>query len=143
MTDVPRLTKALADAGVPHDIREYPDAGHAFLNDHDGAGDRNPVVFVVMGKFACSSGYHEPSAATPRAASPAALAASARSPVASTLLVMAATSRKVTSSARFGGGWRAWSSTGRAPRDRSGLPDPADGARFGLADGGSVVGGGC
>lgn len=57
-----RLGKALAAADVLHDIREYPDAGHAFMNDHVGAGDRNPVVFVVMGKFAGPSGYHEPSA---------------------------------------------------------------------------------
>jgi carboxymethylenebutenolidase len=57
-----RLSKALADAGVPHDFREYRDAGHAFLNDHVGAGDPNPVVFVVMGKLAGPSGYQEPSA---------------------------------------------------------------------------------
>ena len=48
--------------GVAHDLKEYPAAGHAFLNDHDTAGDPNPVVFVVMGKFAGPSGYHEPSA---------------------------------------------------------------------------------
>lgn len=57
-----RLGKALSAADVPHDIKEYPDAGHAFMNDHDSAGDHNPVVFVVMGKFAGPSGYHEPSA---------------------------------------------------------------------------------
>ena len=28
--------------GVPHDVKEYPDAGHSFLNDHDGAGDHSP-----------------------------------------------------------------------------------------------------
>jgi carboxymethylenebutenolidase len=48
-------------AGVAHDVKEYPGAGHAFLNDHDSAGDPNPVVFVV-GTFAGPSGYHEPSA---------------------------------------------------------------------------------
>ena len=48
--------------GVDHDVKEYPDAGHAFLNDHDGAGDRTPIIFVVMGKFGGPSGYHEPSA---------------------------------------------------------------------------------
>ena len=57
-----RLGQALAAAGVAHDVKEYPAAGHAFLNDHDSAGDPNPVVFVVMGKFAGPSGYHEPSA---------------------------------------------------------------------------------
>ena len=47
---------------MDHDVKEYPDAGHAFLNDHDSAGDRTPVIFVVMGKFAGTPGYHEPSA---------------------------------------------------------------------------------
>ena len=46
--------------------RSTRDAGHAFLNDHAPAGDPNPVVFVVMGKFADPSGYHEPSAADAR-----------------------------------------------------------------------------
>jgi len=57
-----RLGQALEALGVDHDVKEYPDAGHAFLNDHDRAGDPNPVIFVVMGKFAGPSGYHEPSA---------------------------------------------------------------------------------
>ena len=48
--------------GVDNDVKEYPGAGHAFLNDHDSAGDPNPVIFVVMGKFAGPSGYHEQSA---------------------------------------------------------------------------------
>ena len=57
-----RLDRVLEALGVEHDVREYPEAGHAFLNDHEGAGDRNPLIFVVMGKFAGPSGYHEPSA---------------------------------------------------------------------------------
>jgi carboxymethylenebutenolidase len=57
-----KLGAALEALGVDHDIKEYPDAGHAFLNDHDGTGDRAPVIFVVMGKFAGTSAYHEPSA---------------------------------------------------------------------------------
>lgn len=32
-----RLESALRTSGVEHDVKEYPDAGHAFLNDHDGA----------------------------------------------------------------------------------------------------------
>jgi carboxymethylenebutenolidase len=47
---------------VDHDVKEYPDAGHAFLNDHESAGDRTPIIFAVMGVFAGTSGYHEPSA---------------------------------------------------------------------------------
>jgi len=30
-----RLEPALTAAGVDHDIKVYPDAGHGFLNDHD------------------------------------------------------------------------------------------------------------
>jgi carboxymethylenebutenolidase len=42
---------------------KYAEAGHAFLNDHEGAGDKNPVLFRVMGKLTEEvSGYHEPSA---------------------------------------------------------------------------------
>ena len=57
-----RLARALQALGADHDVKEYPAAGHAFLNDHEGAGDPNPVIFVVMGKFAGPSGYHQPSA---------------------------------------------------------------------------------
>lgn len=57
-----KLGQALAALGVDHDIKEYPDAGHAFLNDHESAGDPNPLIFAVMGLFAGPSGYHEPSA---------------------------------------------------------------------------------
>ncbi len=58
-----RLERALTEVGVDHDVKEYPDAGHAFLNDHDQAGDKNPLVFAVMGKLTPGvSGYHEASA---------------------------------------------------------------------------------
>jgi carboxymethylenebutenolidase len=57
-----RLAQVLQALGVANDVKEYPGAGHAFLNDHDSAGDPNPVIFVVMGKFAGPSGYHGPSA---------------------------------------------------------------------------------
>ncbi|HZD68312.1 MAG TPA: dienelactone hydrolase family protein, partial [Actinomycetes bacterium] len=42
-----RLATVLEALGVDHDVKEYPEAGHAFLNDHEGAGDRNPLIFVV------------------------------------------------------------------------------------------------
>src|SRR5207302_1381199 len=32
-----RLSTALTANEVAHDVKEYPDAGHAFLNDHDPA----------------------------------------------------------------------------------------------------------
>jgi carboxymethylenebutenolidase len=50
---------------VEHDVKEYPEAGHAFLNDHDNV----PVLFAVMGKLTPGAGYHEPSAHDARDAS--------------------------------------------------------------------------
>jgi carboxymethylenebutenolidase len=35
-THVPRLEKALTDLHVPHDIKVYPAATHAFMNEHEG-----------------------------------------------------------------------------------------------------------
>ena len=54
-----QLERALSAAGVDHDVREYPEAGHSFLNNHD----RTDVstLFVVMGKIT-GARYHEPSA---------------------------------------------------------------------------------
>jgi carboxymethylenebutenolidase len=40
-----RLERALDAAGVPHDVKEYADAGHSFLNDHDS------VLFAVAGRL--------------------------------------------------------------------------------------------
>ena len=49
------LDGALARAGVERDVREYPGAGHSFLNRHDlGPGG---AILRVAG-----IGYHEPSA---------------------------------------------------------------------------------
>jgi carboxymethylenebutenolidase len=46
--------------------QEYPEAGHAFLNDHEGAGDRDPWVFRIMGLFSGPAHYDAPSAADSR-----------------------------------------------------------------------------
>ncbi len=35
-TDLPRLEKALTERDVPHDVKVYPGATHAFMNDHEG-----------------------------------------------------------------------------------------------------------
>ena len=59
-----RLERILTAVGVDHDIKEYPDAGHMFLNDHDPADV--PAVLAVMGKMSTSR-FHEPSAADARA----------------------------------------------------------------------------
>ena len=62
-----RLDRALKAAGVDHDIKEYPDAGHSFLNDLSlPSRVKTPAIFVVMGKFNGPSGLHEPSAADAR-----------------------------------------------------------------------------
>jgi carboxymethylenebutenolidase len=61
-----RFATVLEALGVEHDVKEYPEAGHAFLNDHEGAGDRNPLIFVVMGTFGGPSGFHERSATDAR-----------------------------------------------------------------------------
>ena len=53
-----RLETALKINGVEHDVKEYPDAGHAFLNTHDGA------TGWVMARIGMR--YHEPSAANAR-----------------------------------------------------------------------------
>ncbi len=53
-----RLERTLAALGVDHDVKEYPDAGHSFLNDH------HSVLFKVLGLV--SIAYHEPSASDAR-----------------------------------------------------------------------------
>ena len=57
-----RLDRALTAAGVEHDVKEYPDASHSFMNDHDRAD--LPVVLRVTAKLGLR--YHEPSAADAR-----------------------------------------------------------------------------
>jgi carboxymethylenebutenolidase len=47
---------------VPCDVKEYPDAAHGFLNQHDGTIG---VLITVMGRL-LGVGYHEPSAADAR-----------------------------------------------------------------------------
>ena len=54
-----RLEPMLTAAGVDHDIKIYPDAGHGFLNDHDPA--QLPLWVKVIAKLT-AAGFHEPSA---------------------------------------------------------------------------------
>lgn len=54
-----RLEQALAATGVDHDVKEYPDAGHGFLNEHSPG--EVPALLQVMGRFVRTA-YHEPSA---------------------------------------------------------------------------------
>ena len=54
-----RLERALTNAGIDHDVKEYPDVGHAFLNNHDG--EDVPFLFVLMSKIG-RMGYNEAAA---------------------------------------------------------------------------------
>jgi carboxymethylenebutenolidase len=50
-----KLDAALTEAGVEHDVKEYPDAGHSFLNRH------NLGPFSILEKVG-GLNYHQPSA---------------------------------------------------------------------------------
>jgi carboxymethylenebutenolidase len=54
------LEAALTAQGIAHDIREYPEVGHSFLNNHDG------LLFKVAGTL-MGGGYHAPTEADARA----------------------------------------------------------------------------
>jgi carboxymethylenebutenolidase len=58
------LERALTLNGVEHDIKVYPDTGHAFLNDPDPA--EVPRWALVAGALT-NTRYHEPSARDARA----------------------------------------------------------------------------
>ena len=55
-----KLERALAAAGVPHDVKEYPSAGHGFMNRHE----ESPVARVLAPLLPL--GYDEPAAADAR-----------------------------------------------------------------------------
>lgn len=59
-----RLEQVLTTLGIDHDVKEYPDAGHSFLNDH--RDERVPPVFALMARFIGGADYHEASAADAR-----------------------------------------------------------------------------
>lgn len=54
-----RLERALAITGVEHDVKEYADAGHSFLNNHERT--ETPFLFIMMGKLT-GAGYHDAAA---------------------------------------------------------------------------------
>jgi carboxymethylenebutenolidase len=60
-----KLDQTLEALGVDLDVKEYPDASHAFLNDHRREGPWS-VVYMVLGHLPVIAGYvgayHEPSA---------------------------------------------------------------------------------
>lgn len=51
-----RLEKALTELGVEHDVKEYPDAGHSFLNRINAGPGLGQIVKLA------GLGYHHPSA---------------------------------------------------------------------------------
>jgi carboxymethylenebutenolidase len=56
-----RLERALTANGIDHDVKEYPDAGHSFLNNHrDFLNNHRDLLFRVLS--VAGIGYHEPSA---------------------------------------------------------------------------------
>jgi carboxymethylenebutenolidase len=51
-----RLEEALSELGIPHDVKEYPEAGHSFMNRiHVGPVPESALRLVALD-------YHEPSA---------------------------------------------------------------------------------
>lgn len=54
-----RLERALTTCGVDHDVKEYPEAGHSFLNNHDD--DKVPAFFRITAPL-MGTDRHEPSA---------------------------------------------------------------------------------
>ncbi|HWD53846.1 MAG TPA: dienelactone hydrolase family protein [Acidimicrobiales bacterium] len=51
-----KLRVALERNDITHDVKEYPEAGHSFLNRHDS------VLFAVSGHLMGGGGYQEASA---------------------------------------------------------------------------------
>lgn len=54
-----RLAEALSANQITHDVKEYPRAGHSFLNDH--SDDETPMLISVLG-WLTGVRPHEPSA---------------------------------------------------------------------------------
>jgi len=55
-----RLDGILATLEIDHDVKEYSDAGHSFMNDHHD--EKTPWLFAVMGRFTGGIDFVEPSA---------------------------------------------------------------------------------
>jgi carboxymethylenebutenolidase len=54
-----RLEKILTASGVPHDVKEYPEAGHGFMEDH--VKSELPWLFVKLAPL-MGAGYNEAAA---------------------------------------------------------------------------------
>jgi len=54
------LDGILTTLAIDHDVKEYPDAGHSFMNDH--SDEHTPWVFALMGRFTGGIDFRESSA---------------------------------------------------------------------------------
>jgi carboxymethylenebutenolidase len=61
-----RLEEALTSVQVPHDVKEYPQARHGFLNDHRAGAAEGPALLAIMAKLMPGVGYNEAAAADAR-----------------------------------------------------------------------------
>lgn len=59
-----KLEKLLTDLGVPHDVKEYPEAGHSFLNDH--VPGEVPMIFRFASAMIGGADYNAEAAADAR-----------------------------------------------------------------------------
>ena len=55
-----RLDGILTSLEIEHDVKEYPEAGHSFMNDH--RDEKTPWLFGLMGRFAGGIDFVEPAA---------------------------------------------------------------------------------
>ena len=59
-----RLEAVLVANDIPHDVKEYPDADHAFINDHDPSDI--PTVVKIMSRLVGGAAHNAPAAADAR-----------------------------------------------------------------------------
>ena len=55
-----RLDGILTALEIDHDVKEYPDAGHSFMNDH--RDEKTPWLFAMMGRFTGGVDFVAPTA---------------------------------------------------------------------------------
>jgi carboxymethylenebutenolidase len=58
--DADKLERILTDAGVAHDVKTYPEAGHGFMNDH--APSEVSLLVKWLSNLNGGDEYHDPSA---------------------------------------------------------------------------------
>jgi carboxymethylenebutenolidase len=61
------LDAALTANGIDHDVKEYSQAGHGFLNDHLNGTEKLPPMMSIMARLLPGTGYDEAAAHDARA----------------------------------------------------------------------------